>query len=658
MEKNNIINILKILLISIILEITLFNITSYRTLIGDYKKKEYTLNEIEYSEDDNKVLLEISDINIEVATVKLEISGVTDEVIDYVVAYSDETSSYATRDLPSKTYVASSEKSKYIPCFLSGDVSKIVIKIDSDSYTKYGIDKIVINDKIPLEFNILRVSIVFFIILIFYFMKTSEILNSDYSYKNKNQEKILLITMFAFICITISINIVASRKVEDTYNKGLVDAILSGTVSLLEKPSEELLSLNDPYDVIERNSSVARESYLGDMALYDGNYYVYFGILPVLILFLPYYLITGKYLIYSMAVLIFSILIIIVLKELLVTIYKKWFKDIPFKIVLLSLIILYSGSLILYVNGRAKFYEVAIVSGLYFTLQGISFIFKATEEDNVKYKYIFLGTLFLALAVACRPTQLIASLIILPILIKIFIENVRKKENIIKSIVSIGLPYLVIGISLMWYNYIRFDSVFEFGAKYQLTACNINKLQNRFFTIPMGVLCNLFSIPKIIPDFPFVTVQNDNIIKFYGYYFANGMIGGLFILSPICFFIFYIFKIGKKIKNKKLLIVIRILSITGILLSCLSAMMGGSTQRYLLDYSWMLILVALLIFNVIYVNFKSEEAKKIFIKILGIIACYTFIINIFVGMISEDNYFKKYSPEEYYKTKYTICFWE
>ena len=43
----HILNIAKILLIVCLLEITLFNINSYRLLLGNYEKKEYEINSFE-----------------------------------------------------------------------------------------------------------------------------------------------------------------------------------------------------------------------------------------------------------------------------------------------------------------------------------------------------------------------------------------------------------------------------------------------------------------------------------------------------------------------------------------------------------------------------------------------------------------------------------
>ena len=122
--------------------------------------------------------------------------------------------------------------------------------------------------------------------------------------------------------------------------------------------------------------------------------------------------------------------------------------------------------------------------------------------------------------------------------------------------------------------------------------------------------------------------------------------------------IFYIVKFNKKVANKELKIIVNSLVIVGALLAGTSVAMAGSNQRYLIDYAWMFIFAGILIFISIYNLLKSEEAKMVLNKLLVIITVYTFFVGIASGILSEKEYFKYFSPEEYFKTKYTICFWE
>lgn len=678
--KNKFIDYLKLIVVALILELVLFNITSYRNIFGKYKKIEYLKNNIKYigTNREDKAVYEIKDINNQICSIKILLNESKINNCNYFIAYSDETSKEYL-SLPEKTYFQSIDRSKIIATYLSGNVNGIRIYIDNQVNENNLLEKIIINDKIPINFNFMRFFIVLSILCLVKLSKSSDFINKNYSIKNFKQEIVLIGVLMFFICITGYINLNCTSSASDNmYNKGIVDSITHGKLYLLVDPSKKFMELDDPYDRFSRNSLTRDEDYIWDSAYYNGHQYVYFGILPVILTFLPFFLITGTYLKTEYVVFIFSILVLILLKEILTKLITIFFKDIPFKIVILSLIILLSGSLIIYLNGIPRFYEVAIVSGLYFVLQGIWFILKAMENERVSYKFLFCSCLFFALSVACRPIDLIASVIILPILVKQFIAEIKElkankeicsvnndkskikrnnKANLIKFILSVITPYLFVGVCLMYYNYIRFDNVFEFGAKYQLTVNNMEKLGSRIFTIPAGIICNLFSIPRIIPNFPFI-VNHNNIINFNGYYYVENMIGGLFILSPICFLNLYVFKLKNKIKNKELIVFIAILEITAFIITILSIMMAGSNPRYLVDYAWMFIISSILIFISIYEFLKTNEAKKIMIKIFTIIACYTLIINIFSGIVSEDSFFKKYSIEEYNKLKYTICFWE
>lgn len=662
--------IIWIILIAIALELIVFNITSFRTIFGNYDVKRYDVSEIETVEIGNQICLKIKDINTKVATFKIEykdLSGPT----EYKLFYSDETTDNFY-DLETKTYIEGFEKSKYMPLSLSGNVSKMNVHIDGYEYSQGNFLGIVLNEQIPFEFNIVRFLIVLGILFFIYCMKNLELFNKEYSSKDFKQELVLIGILTVFFIILTFINTYSSSDtsfegqspfttLEGIYNKDFVDSIKQGKTYLEKEPSEKFLALENPYDAQVRNDLSRIDDYEWDTAYYNGRFYIYFGILPVLILFLPFNLITGSYLKLSVGNYIFSVLIFILLKEILLKLINRYFKNIDFKIVIYALITLFGGSLVLYANGMSRFYELPIIAGLYFVLQGIYFILCSMEKDDKKYLNICLGATFLALSVACRPTDLFVSILILPYLINLFIKLIKNiKENkveLIKLITAVAIPYLTVGVLLMWYNYIRFGNVFDFGNKYQLTIVNMMELGSRLHTIPMGLICNLFTVPKIIPQFPFVAHSND-IASFYGYYYIENMLGGVLMLAPIAFACFAIFKFNKKVENKELKILVNSLVIIGLFLAMFSTAVAGSNQRYLIDYAWMLITAGTLIFISMYNLLKSDEAKNIMKKILAITAIYTMIISICISIRGEGENMLRLSPIEYYKTKYTICFWE
>ena len=81
--------------------------------------------------------------------------------------------------------------------------------------------------------------------------------------------------------------------------------------------------------------------------------------------------------------------------------------------------------------------------------------------------------------------------------------------NLLRKLFFAALPYLLVAILLMLYNYIRFDNPFEFGQAYQLTVANQS---NYGITFNMSTMVNLmqnnwnnfFGYSKIVSYFPYL----------------------------------------------------------------------------------------------------------------------------------------------------------
>ena len=86
------------------------------------------------------------------------------------------------------------------------------------------------------------------------------------------------------------------------YYKLLVRGWRKGQLNIDKDPSPELLALKDPYDP-EQNGPYK----LGDISLYKGKYYTYFGAAPALTLMWPYAALTGRELVTGQATLVFCL---------------------------------------------------------------------------------------------------------------------------------------------------------------------------------------------------------------------------------------------------------------------------------------------------------------------------------------------------------------
>ena len=663
--------LLKSIIITLIFEVIIFNLTSYisffRTL--GKEKREYEVTSLQYFVgEDKRTVYQIRDLNIKVATVKVNFSKNIEKPIDYNLAYSDDTSNELRYFDQSKVYTPLFENTKYMSTYFSGEVKSLDVNVDNDSSSFVPIENVVLNEMIPIKISIPRIIVIFLIAFFVNIIRTSKIFNQEYDKKNFKQDLILTMGIYVTFFMLFALLMMTMQNGKDgleLYTKEFINALDKGQVYLDIDVSDKLLNLENPYDQIVRDNNVERDTeYYWDTAYYEGKYYMYFGIFPAVTLLLPFYKITGKYMTANIAILIYEFLSLILLKSIFEKILNVFFKDkkIEFRIVFFMNLILYFGTLFFYIMGIPRMYELVMIAGVYAVLQSICFLFKAFEKgkENINYIYMFLSAFFMAASIAARPTQIFMSGIIgvvgIILLIK-FIKEKKKKE-IIKLILSIGIPYIVVAILLMNYNYIRFGNVLEFGSSYQLTVNNMSKIKTGFVAAIKGVIVNLFNIPNFTMDFPFL-VNNNNVLSFYGYYYYENMIAGAFFIVPLLFVLFDILKFNKdNTINKNLKLLVNLLLVIAICIMYINAALGGSTGRYLVDSMWILVIVSEIIYLTKYLKLESEESKKIYKKILNIITVYVIIFAVLTGIVSEKSRFYEESPSEYYALKYMISFWE
>ena len=669
-DKKKIKNILlKTIIITLIIEILIFNLTTFISFFRTIGKqqKEYDVKDLSFFVgEDERTVFEIRDINTEISTVRVIFANEIENPIDYNLAYSDDTSEELRYLNQSKVYVPIWERTEYMDTYFSGNVKSLDVNVDVNSEEYDVIQKVIINEVIPLDIIFPRMIVIFLVALIVTFIKKDDTFCKMYNKKDFKQEVIIMMTLYIvfFMLFVLLFMITSSKGSElELYTKQFIDALNNGQVHLDIEVSEKLLELENPYDQVTRDLSLEREvDYRWDTAYYKGKYYTYFGIFPAITLLLPFYKLTGLYMTSSVAVLVYEFLILILLKLLLEKIINILFKDkeIEFKVVFLLHAVLYFGTLLFYLMGIPRMYELVIIAGVYAVLQSIWFLFKTFEKEKVNYFYLCLASIFMAGAIAARPTQIFMSVIIAIVGIYLLIKLIKEKnvKDIIKLILSIGIPYIVIAILLMTYNYVRFENPFEFGASYQLTVNNMDTLNVGLSAGIKATLVNLFNIPTFTMDFPFL-LNNSNVIAHYGYYYYESLIAGMFFVVPLLFIIFDIvgFNKNKKI-DKKVKITVDILLVLACIITFVTSLMGGCIGRYLVDSMWIFVIVSEIMYLAKYVALENKESKDIYKKILSVITVYVIVFALLSGIVSEKSRFYENSPNEYFALKYMISFWQ
>lgn len=658
-----------IAVIIIILEIFVFNFQSLKSHILNYQE---SVGETVYedTEKSTETKITIKNINTKVNNIYIDYENLEQKSYEenVTINYKDESFSDYNRHYGeyrelTHTMTVKNERSKYIKCNFIGNAKEICLTIQSPNLIK--INNIQINKKIPFEFNIVRVAILIIIICGAYALLTTKFFRNKFDINNKKQKVILNGIVLIFILILILMLVATSYEgvwgiwINRTYGIDFVNSLKQGKVNIdIEQEVMEILNnANNPYDITEVEKQDLKNCF--DIAYYNQKVYVYYGILPALILLLPFNLITGEYLPIHVGTFIFLAIGAIFTIKLLKEIIYRYYKKVPFALVVIfSLFILFNNK-ILGVMARPHVYEFVIAAGYCFVMAGLYMFFKYLRCN--KKRQLFGSCLLMALAVACRPPTLFISIIIFIKLIYDIIQKIKDKKikETIPVITIAIIPYAIIGILLMLYNYIRFENIFEFGANYQVSVTDFRRFGMDINRIFIGLTAYFISPVKVIPTFPFVTSENW-LPEYNGYYFSIAVGGGYFATSLIGIVIVLLPWLRKKIKkyNKEMSIFIIITIILGLFIAIFESNKCGSLGRYMMDFIWLFNIVAILLVLFIYKQIKSNEYKKLFIKILMIIILISCIINTLMIYSYEAELLKlSGNIDMYYFIKYMFCFW-
>ena len=196
----------------------------------------------------------------------------------------------------------------------------------------------------------------------------------------------------------------------------LAKSMAHGQLYLEETPPQWLQDMEDPTtrgarDELQKETG---EEYLFDVAYHDGHYYVYFGVVPVLVFYLPFYLLTGSSFPTAIGVLIAVIMFVLGCSALLDRFARYHFKRVSLGLYLLLQIPLVMCCGILYLLKFPTFYSLPISMGLAFSVWGLYLWMRGRAAKRPCGWYLG-GSLCMALVVGCRPQLIVLSLVAFPL---------------------------------------------------------------------------------------------------------------------------------------------------------------------------------------------------------------------------------------------------
>lgn len=232
------------------------------------------------------------------------------------------------------------------------------------------------------------------------------------------------------------------------------------------------------------------------------------------------------------------------------------------------------------------------------------------------------------------------------------IKSLENKEKI-KRLIIIGIPVAILAIFQMIYNYIRFDNIFEFGARYQLTAFNMTSYMAISFSRALiGIVLYTFKAPTIQPfTFPYIYMGIEGTSTGMNeFYYENRTIGLAFIA------LLWVFLYKKQIckESKELKWIVNISLVSALALMAINAGVAGVVEQYTIDFKCILALIAIiLLLRLVSIKNNSTEINKLFL----ILCIVTLITMIPLNLTSEDDWLLSTSKPLTIFLKNSFEFW-
>ncbi len=422
----------------------------------------------------------------------------------------------------------------------------------------------------------------------------------------------------------------------------LADAFMHRQTSLLVKPNPKLFTLTDVYDPVQ--SFPYR---LHDASFYKGKYYLYWGPVPALTRIVFANKPQEGFFVF-LYTFISSAAAYLILKR----IKNTYFTKLSSVYLIIGLCFIAFNSIVITFLPRAGVYpyngvyyesiaaaQGFFLIGLYYFLD---FFLKRKRHD------VLIANIFFSLSIGSRISYLlpVAAFIVYQLYVflydrprlksrsaNIFTELKFSLPRLVNLLVTLS-PIIIAGIALASYNHIRFGSFTETGISYQLAAIDLRKfLLSSVLFLPNNIKNYLLGIPMFVPKFPFLSVD---LTKYSS---IEDVVFSVFIISPICVFVFYTARMTGRIMNILVLLIISLL-----FLFLPVATFQTSVIRYMFDFIYMLSIISIIVFFDIITRLKDRQMLKILFLIYALLS---FIVMLFFAGLFWFMAVIEYHPAQY-----------
>jgi hypothetical protein len=672
-EKKYIVSAI-VFVIALILELFISNDFAY--LFSNAEREEVDLSLANVKKSSNGILMtgESNEVEFDLKNgvktyyVTLEFEG-DREYVTGNIKIKDESRENTYATLNEFSFNPVSGKDVVVPLKSSGEVKNIKISVNAGSHSSVTLKKVVLNDNLGVRFNALRFILMIIIAFLVYYVSKKPIFKECFNSENKNHLKFaaaavvfnLCISAFIFGCTNTESTKYPFEGNIDNYDILLreFDAVKNGRTymetNISDEEMERLASLENPYDRSQRDSNV---KYLWDYAYYNGKYYSYFGLAPIIVFYFPYYFATGSLPSPATAAWFFAETAILFMALSLLEAVRAFKLKTKLINVFLALLALPSATLLFMIQSSADKYYVTYTAAYAFLSLFVFFTLKAYENRRKVSGVVFcaLSAFSVVLTVASRPTTLIAVFfMMLPLYLHILCEKDNEFKQKAKLVTAFSVPLILGAAVIMAYNYVRFDSPFEFGATYQLTVSDIsyNSVSLSASDIFSYIVHYWFRFLKLTETFPFVAFESVSAFGNGGYIWNSYPHMGMMAI-PLNLMLFALpFSLSEKETYKKAMMIAGVLS--SVVILYVNYCVGGIIIRYICDALFATVPIAIVLTWQI-----ADSASAKGVIVLERACRAIFVLSIILGyaliFINERSYISSRSPEVYMLVKNLFTF--
>ena len=700
-------SILAILAVAFLLETFLFNLNYFTSAGYNSISLNDKLNLQETTDEQYKLTavnhtLEFSNLNTEVHNIWLNFDyRQAAQELTVKIQFTDDAhhtyfdSTEYTVGVPDVAVSTLSDQSEYINLNTAGLVDNLRIEVTGENVSyPIKLSDIVLNAHHPFDFNTGRfLATAGILLLAFAFRPRSAIYRIHIVDEPRKSKAAIIATvvievylMSAFLFMGSNLVGVATQgynsgswdghSIVNTFEVGgdnaqqyaeLAKAMAHGQLYLEEEPPQWLQDMADPYDKGARDEAQKEtgEPYLFDVAYHDGHYYVYFGVVPVVLFYLPFYLLTGANFPTAIGVLIACVAFVLGCSALLDRFARYHFKRVSLGLYLLLQIPLVTCCGILYLLKFPTFYSLPIMLGLAFSVWGLYFWMRgraSAARSTGPEKWYLAGSLCMALVVGYRPQLVVLSLLAFPLFWRPYITERRLfTPRGGREFACLVAPYAVVAAGLMGYNYARFGSLTDFGANYNLTVNDMTKRGWNLGRLAPALFAYFLQPPCVTGVFPYVQPAPFDT-TYMGQTIKEVTFGGILACLPVL----WVLPFAKRIlalrmrqrSTRTIMGVIVVLLASGVIVALLDAQMAGILQRYFADFSFMFLAAVVLLAFIVNENLSpGTMAQNLLMKVLLVLVAVSVVYSVLVCFVPETGWYSDVYSWAYQDVIETAQFW-